>query len=260
MRNKEQFDKKITIGLQNQADAFQSAVDTDIAFEQVLRSLQSKKMEERKMKHFNMKKAVIATAAAVMVFGTLAVASGGVKFIASHSNAFPDYTNYSDLPTAEERAGVVTDAPEQFSNGYRFNGITIIGRSYENENHDAIDSFNSVSICYKKGSDKISYIVEPRPIIAGTINSAADTFEENGVTYYYSEVRNKFVPPSYEPTAEEKAQVEAGTLNIGYGIDKIQYSDSKNLSWEKDGHEHELFCMDVDLSKEDLLSMALEMQ
>ncbi len=212
------------------------------------------------MKRFHMKKAVIATAAAVMVFGTLAVASGGVKYMASHSSAIPDYTKYTDLSTAEASVGLVTDAPESFSNGYRFNGINIVENSYENEEHNTIDSFRSISVRYKKGSDRISYDVDPRPVMAGEADSATDIMEENGVTYYYNELHSKWVPGNYQPTAEEQAQVEAGTLNIGYGASEISYSDSKSVTWEKDGNTHQIFCMDIDLSKEELLNMALEIQ
>lgn len=254
------FDKQITMELQNQAELFQSATDTDIEFEKIMQSLHHQKMEETKMKRFNMKKAAIATIAAVMVCGTLTIASGGVKFISSHSSAIPDYTKYADLPTAETRVGVVTNAPEVFSSGFRFSGINIVDRSYENESQNTIDSFQAISIRYKKGSDSLSYFVDPRPVMASYPKNATDTIEENGITYYYNEMHNKWVPGNYQPTAEEQAQVEAGTLNIGYGADKISYSDSKSITWETDGNSHELFCMDVDLSKEDLFNMALEIQ
>ena len=255
-----QFDNQIKVGLQEQAELFQSTMDTDIGFEKVMQGLQPKKEEEKKMKRFNMKKAVIATVAAVMVFGTLAVASGGVKFISSHSSAIPDYTKYADLSTAETSVGVVTNAPEVFSNGFRFSGINIVDRNYENETKNTIDSFQALSIRYKKGSDSLNYFVDPRPVRAGYANNTTDTIEENGITYYYNELHSKWVPGNYQPTDEEKAQVEAGTLNIGYGADKISYSDSKSITWEIDGNSHELFCMDVDISKEELLNMALEIQ
>lgn len=254
------FDNQLKKGLQDQAALFQSVSDTDDGFEDVMRRLQTEKKEEPKMKRFNMKKAVIATVAAVMVFGTLAVASSGVKFMASHSNVIPDYTKYTDLSTAEDSVGVTTNAPESFSNGYRFNGINIVENTYENEEHNSIDMFRSISIRYKNGSDSLSYDVDPRPMQADYKNRSTDTIEKNGVTYYYNEVRSKWVPGNYQPTDEEKAQMEAGTLNIGFGAAEISYSDSKSITWEKDGNTHELFCMDVDLSKEELLNMALEIQ
>ena len=194
------------------------------------------------------------------MFGTLAVASSGVKFMASHSSVIPDYTKYADLSTAEDSVGVTTNAPEKFANGYRFSGINIVENSYENEEHNSIDTFRSISIRYKNGSDSLSYDVDPRPIMAGFADSATDIIKENDITYYYNEMHSKWVPGNYQPTAEEQAQVEAGTLNIGYGADKISYSDSKSITWEVDGNSHELFCMDVEISKEELLNMALEIQ
>ena len=91
-------------------------------------------------------------------------------------------------------------------------------------------------------------------------NNLYDTFERYGITYYYHELRNKWVHVGYEPTDEEKAQMEAGTLNIGFGASEISYSDSKSVIWEVNSHEHHLFCMDNDISKEDLIAMALEIE
>lgn len=255
-----QFDKQITIELQKQAERFQSDTDMDIAFEKVMQRLQAKKMEETKMKHFSMKKALIATAVAVMALGTLTLASSGVKYISSSSSVISDYTKYADLGEAESTAGVVTGAPESFSNGYRFLGINIEQNSYHNEEHNVIDSFPSVSIRYKKGSDKLKYEVLPRAMEADFVKNYTDTFEADGITYYYHELHSKWVPVDYEPTEEEKAQMEAGTLNIGVGADEISYSDSKSIIWEKDGHMRQLFCIDIDLSKEELVQMALEIK
>lgn len=261
-----QFDNQIKIGLQEQAERFQSASDTDIAFEKVMLTVEERKkqrssVKERgmNMKKFTMKKAVIATVAAVMVLGTLTVASGGVAYIHSSSNARLDYTNYADLTAAENRVGVTTNAPQSFSNGYTFKGINIKDMNYESEENSTIDSFQSIAVRYKNGSDELSYEVQPRHILPA-YDSSMDTFEKDGITYYYNATRNKWVTPDYQPTAEEQAQVEAGTLNIGYGADKISYSDSMAITWEKDGHMHQLFCMDVNLSKEELINMALEIQ
>ena len=213
-----------------------------------------------KMKHFHVKKAIIATAAAVMALGTVTVlATGGVKNIISSSTSFPDYTKYADLTEAEGKAGVTTNAPERFSNGYVFYGINLEQNSYRTEEDIQTDSFTSLSIEYHKGSDIIDYSVQPRPMLADT-KERTEAIEEDGITYYYQSIQNKFVPLNYEPTAEEYAQMEAGTLNIGVGADKISYSIGKHIWWEINGQQHLLFCMDNDISKEKLLDMALELR
>lgn len=251
------LDHQIKKGLQEQVGLF---ADPDSGFDKILDRLQETKMEEKKMKHFNMKKAVIAAAAAVMVLGTISIASGIPTSIVSHTLAFPDYTKYTDLEKAEAAAGVTTNAPEEFSNGYKFSGINLVDYYYETDDNVKTDSFKSISIEYKKSSDNITYDVQPRPSLIQTENHPYDIFEQNGITYYYIEMRNKWVPVGYEPTAEENAQMEAGTLNIGCGVSEISYSDSKSLIWEINGHEHSLFCMDNDISKEELIAMALEIE
>lgn len=263
-----QFDRQIKKGLQEQAEYFKQSADTDKGLENILDRLQAEKMtknkeenkEDLKMKHFNMKKAVIAAAVAVMAIGCVAAASGRVTGILSGSSSIPDYRSYSDLSKAESKTGVTTNAPEEFSNGFRFYGINIVDMSYQDETNATVDSFKALSVRYKNGSDCITYDVHPRPMLNTSADSYTDVFEEDGITYYYNEMHNKWVTPDYEPTEEEKAQVEAGTLNIGYGASEISYSDSKEINWEVNGQERELFCMDIDISKEELLKMALEIK
>ena len=255
------LDNQIKKGLQEQADYFGQSADPDSGFDKILDRLQTQKMEETKMKHFNMKKAIIATVAAVMVLGTITVAaSGKITSIVSHSLAFPEYTRYTDLPKAESAAGVITNAPETFSNGYQFYGINMKSMSYETDDNTRVDSFKAVSIEYRSGSDRVLYSVQPRPMKIENADNRYESIEQDGVTYYYYELRNKWVPVGYEPTDEEKAQMDAGTLNIGVGASEISYSDSKGVIWEINGHEHHLFCMDNEISKEDLIAMALEIE
>lgn len=260
MKNTE-FDRLIQKGLQEQAASFAPSADTAQELRTIFSRLPEKKMEEinmTKTRQFHMKKFGIAAAAAVMLLGTVAAASGKITTIVSSTLSFPDYTKYADLSKAEAQASVITDAPERFSNGYKFHGIYVSDNSYRTAERSEVDSFTSLEIEYRSGSDKVLYAVQPRPILAD--DHYTDTFVENGITYYYREMRNKWVPVGYEPTAEEQAQMDAGTLNIGIGASEISYSDSKRVFWEVGGHQRELFCMDNDISKNDLLQMAFEIE
>lgn len=266
------LETEIKTTLQEHAAQYKTSPQMEANLMRALDDLQKKESESNhwnvcqhmqggnKMKHFNMKKAIIATAAAVMALGTVTVlATGGVKNIICSSTSFPDYTNYADLAEAESKSGVTTNAPEHFSNGYAFYGINLKQISYRTEEGTQTDSFTSLSIEYHKGSDIIDYSVQPRPMLANT-KEGTETVEKDGITYYYQSIQNKFVPPNYEPTAEEYAQMEAGTLNIGVGADKISYSVGKHIWWETNEQQHLLSCMDNDISKEELLDMAFELQ
>ena len=254
------LDHQIKKCLQEQAKLFEQSADTDNEWNQILSRLQEQKMEDNQMKHFNLKKGIIATAAAVLVLGTISIASGKVTSIVSHSLSFPEYTKYTDLSRAEARAGVISDAPEGFSNGYSFYGINISSDSYQNEDGTAIDQFKSLSVEYRNGSDRVKYDIQPRPMFIDTEKFPYEVFEQDGISYYYLEMRSKWVPVGYEPTEEEKARMEAGSLNIGVGASEISYSDSKSITWEVNGQARSLFCMDNDISKEDFLNMAFEIQ
>jgi hypothetical protein len=253
---KNNFDEKIKTALQNQSVQYEVPSKLDERIITDVMQIHEKETEEDKMKHFNMKKVIIAIMAAVMVLGTIAVASGKVVSIVSHSLSYPTYTNYSDLSKAEAEANVTTNAPEKFENGYEFYGIYILENQYLNDVDDEIDNFTSLEIEYRLGDDKICLEVQPRPI--ETSYDYYDEVEDSSVTYSYHELLNKWVPVSYEPTEEEKKQMEEGTLNIGVGADEISYSTSKSVLWNIDGQGYTLFCMDNDISEDELIKMAFE--
>lgn len=255
---KDEFDNTIKKCLQEQVEHYRVSPQMDARFQSTFDKLCQKEMEEQSMKHFPIKKAIIVAAAAVMVLGSITtIAAGGIKAIKSSSSAHPNYTNYADLSTAEKQANVITNAPKTFSNGYTFSGITVVDQSYMAEDETTTDTFTSLSIDYTKASDSIFYKVQPRPIIDSL--KSTTSCDKDGIVYYYTTLQNKFVPADYKPTAEEQAQVDAGTLNIGYGTDTIEYSESKQVWWETNGQQHSLFCMDNTISIEELLEMAYEL-
>jgi hypothetical protein len=253
---KNNFDEKIKTALQNQSVQYEVPSKLDERIITDVMQIHEKETEENKMKHFNMKKVIIAVMAAVMVLGTITVASGKVVSIVSHSLSYPTYTNYSDLSKAEAEANVTTNAPQKFENGYEFDGIYILENQYLNDEDDEVGNFTSLEIEYRLGDDKIYLDVQPRPINISYDNY--DVVEEGSVTYSYHELINKWVPVSYEPTEEEKKQMEEGTLNIGVGADEISYSTSKTVLWNIDNQGYTLFCMDNDISEDELIKMAYE--
>lgn len=253
---KNNFDEKIKTALQNQSVQYEIPPKLDMRIMTDVMQSNEKETEENKMKHFNMRKVIIAVMAAVMVLGTITVASGKVVSIVSHSLSFPTYTNYSDLSKAEAKANVLTNAPEKFENGYEFDGIVIVENQYLNDEDDEIDKFTSLEINYRLGDNNIHLFVQPRPL--DTSYDCYDVVKEGSPTYYYQELLNKWVPVSYEPTEEEKKQMEEGTLNIGVGADEISYSTTKSVLWNIDGQGYTLFCMDNDISEDELIKMAFE--
>lgn len=76
------------------------------------------------------------------------------------------------------------------------------------------------------------------------------------MTYYYFTDNYLFLPTDEEPTAEELAAQDAGTLNISYGSVKREEQTYYSLWWNKDGQSNTLAGFDVDMSAQDMIDMA----
>ena len=85
------------------------------------------------MKHMSIKKVAVGVAAACLAVGTAAIAGNGLISIVGHGSSGSDYTKFEDLEKAEAEIGYSIDAVENFSNGFRFEGIGIIEQAAKNE-------------------------------------------------------------------------------------------------------------------------------
>ena len=81
---------------------------------------------------------------------------------------------------------------------------------------------------------------------------------EDGTVLSYSSTVNKFVPPDYEITEEEKKLQEEGKLNVAYGSDEVEVMTSASVTWEQEDISYCLFTFEESMSAEELLSMAKE--
>jgi hypothetical protein len=207
-------------------------------------------------KKINIKRfaACFAVAAAILTVGVTA-ASQYEKYSYSHSN-INDKINHA--PTTAEVKTAVSYLPKYANKlgDYTLTSAQPSEGSYEDENHNELSATKEISFEYTNGDKRVQLF---------TSNSKAQ-FEEtgeavskiNGITLYYCYTINKFVPPDYKPTAEEQAQVEAGTLNIGYGSDEIELVVSEYLAWTEDGISYGLMTMDNNLGEDTLIQMAKE--
>lgn len=212
------------------------------------------------MKRINIKRTAAIVVLAAALTGTVCYAAANNLQIFTSSSASPDYTHYEDLGKAEKKANVSSNALSSFSNGFQFKGITI--DKQETKLGKDTDRYKCLSIEYSNGTDDIDYIVTPRMMNQDVPASHIDqTFEQDGNTYYYQEVENKFVPEDYQPTEEELAAVADCSLNIGYGDDEIHTCTGMTLWWYDTDAQvtYQLFGFDLSLSPEELYQMALEL-
>ncbi len=219
--------------------------------------------EDNYMKHFSVKKLVIGVIAACLIVGTVAIAGTGIKNYVSHGVIFPDFTKFEDLSKAEDTVGFSVKAVEDFSGGYQADGIFIREISILNEADQIEAEGKTVEIKYKKGSEQISYSVR-KVFSSEDVNfllsgeSADKAIKCGDITVTFKSVTNKFVPPNYELTEEDKQNMEKANYNIGYGSDKVEVNTSSSVTWIQDGLLYELFGFDLSTTPDEMLQMAKE--
>lgn len=247
------LEEQISRTLRQQAESVQV---TSADAERMKGSVHRKIEEEKRMRRWSAKKVMI-TAVAVCVFGSItAVAAGRITSSVAHSSHDNDFT-YDKLGEMETKLGIVTKAPEAFSNGYRFSTGVPVERSGMDESGNVVESGNDLSLNYKKDGMPDIYISVQKSSMFEN-EQWAQSFDHNGITVGYRADQYRFVPPNYQITEEEQARVDAGELYVSYGSDEIEDEIIKNVYWEDEGIQYYITAMDSSLGAEDLIQMAGE--
>ncbi len=218
--------------------------------------------EEKRMKHFSVKKVVIGVAAASLVVGAVCIAGSGVRYIMGGSSAFPNYTEFSDLEKAEADAGYEVKAVEKFANGYAFRDITIGDESVVNEAGQEESSQKTIHIGYEKDGESITlYIRGVYPQETGEAQQEPQydrTLQVGEVQVGFHKIMNKFVPPDYELTQEDEKNMENPNFNLAYGSSEVELNTGFSTLWEENGISYDLYGTDLSISGEEMLQMAKE--
>lgn len=206
--------------------------------------------------------ALIAVVAAMLLAGA-AYASGLASFTASHyMHGQGEYLSIADLPKVEKQVGYPITAPEEFSNGLRFEKMNVGGEAVYDESNNALMEYYGVMICYTGDSGKeITLNLSPALNIPGTHEkrTPSDTQNIEGVTVALNFDHYKLVPEDYEKSAADLANEKTGHYFISFGADMMQEAEYAFADFVLDGTEYVL--MDTRASAgsgDELLQMAAE--
>lgn len=216
--------------------------------------------EERGMKHISIKKVAIGVAAACLAVGMVTIAGRGLVSISGHGSSIPDYTKFEDMGKAESEIGYSVNVVENFSNGFRFEGISIIEQVVENEAGESLGERKGLSVEYAKGKEELAVYISKMFPGEGSFSSEDwdKTLNVGDITVGYSKDTYKAVPPDYELTEEDKANMEKGHFQLAYGSEQVEISQSYYVGWIKDGIQYSINGFDLSLSGDELLNMAKE--
>ena len=211
--------------------------------------------------HMKKKRIVsIALAAAlILALGVTVCAVAGIVR-STGKNPMPktaDYDSLADIPKIEKDVGYPVTAPEEFSNGYRFDGLRVEGEAVFGEGGDVLKEFYGVRVTYvKPGKPDVCLELSPVQDQPGGAQAPApnEVRTIGGVRVSLSLDRYKLVPEGYEKTAEDTAREAAGHFFITYGPETVSECDYAFAAFAYDGVSYVL--MDMEASPDSLDALA----
>ncbi len=218
--------------------------------EQMLENIRKEAEERRKetgFMKFGMKK--IVAVAAVCVLSVTAYAATQLASVSVGTTN--NITAYEDVAKAEKKLDMDAKYVERFENGFAFDRAgTGQEQGRDEEGNPVGNAYNVLTISYKNEEGQILHF------LVQDGNSYVDAGQEafNG----YTVSANKFVPPDYELTEEDKAMQAAGELNIAYGSEKVELKTYESYYWQDGDLYYSLGAFDCDLGEAALKDMAAQ--
>lgn len=256
MKMAEDWEKRIKTALQEESA---DMVITDTIKKRIDAEIYQRK-EEKNMKHFGMKRVVIGVAAACLLLSGGVYASKTAGFRSSMSAlGFAQYASFEKLEKAEQELGYEVDCVEAFSNGYHYAGGNIHEVDAIDEDGNTTYTTKQLTLEYEKeGEPGIAlYIEKPVEIIAD--EKQADAVRWCGdVKAEYKLYTYKFVPGDYELTPEDEENQARDDYYISYGSSEVEIQLDHTVTWEKEGISYHLMGFDLNLTPEEMLTMAEE--
>lgn len=254
MQMKYDFEQNIKHALETEC---QDIIASRSLKERIDDAIVNSQKEAGTMKHLSVKKLVIGVAAACLLAGGGAFAAGHAVMFSGGSSWLDAYTSYDDMDKAQEKLGYPVDSVETFSNGYRFSRMNVEDVDAWDEDGNKAYTFQEMNIYYEKDGEPRMYLAISKPVEAIEREKTPDAVRDCGdIALYYDEYTYKFVPPSYELTEEDQANMEKDNYYISYGSAEVEIRISQGVTWEKDGIHYNLAGFDLNLNADEMFDMA----
>lgn len=256
MRQREDWEEKIKNVLALECDGITAPRDLKDRIDEQIRESQK---EAGYMKKLSVKKLVIGVAVGCLLVSGGAFAAGRVASLSSHHNVLDAYRSYGDMDKAQAELGYSADTVESFSNGYSFDKMFVDDVNGTDADGNVLYTFKDLNISYEKSGEKTVWLDASKPVEPSARQGEPEaTRQVGGITVYYDTTTYKFVPPNYELTDEDKANLEKDNFTISYGSSEVEVQTASNVTWEKDGVHYDLLGFDLNLGADEMLDMAEE--
>lgn len=207
---------------------------------------------------------VVAAILAVLMVGTAYAAFGVPAYTGSHyMHGEGEYRSLAALDKVEKTVGYPVTAVERFTNGYAFEMLSVGGEAVYDEEYNVLEEYYGVMIQYcRDGAPDVMLCLSPVPALSGDreLPEAAETQTVRDVTIRLNRDHYKLVPPDYEKTPEDEANIAAGHYMLSYGSDQIEEYDYAFAGFTLGSVEYVLMCQDADrVGLSELAAMAAEL-
>ncbi|WP_252238848.1 hypothetical protein [Clostridium sp. VAP51] len=258
------MDKKITECLNKKSDEISAP-------ENMFFKIRAGILKENKGGLFNMKfkfsKPKIAILVGLLCIATtvtgVAASTNGLSWIGS-SSRFNDINKFPATDKVEDTVGFLPKYVETFDGDFEFKSFNFSNQDLKKDDGEVITSTKTADFQYKRSgasSNQHLYLsaqkVEEKYTGSNEENSYNDVVYYNNLKIDYHSFKYKGVPEKYVPTDEELKMVDEGTLQIGYGLDKITEDNMQCVSWYENGIQYSILNSNYDdVDKDQMIEMA----
>lgn len=256
MKERESWEEKVKNVLALECDGITASRDLK---DRIDRQILESQKEAGNMKKLSVKKLVIGVAAGCLLLSGGVFAAGRVVSLSSHSYLWDAYRSYGDMDKAQAELGYSADTVEEFSNGYQFDRMFVDDVNGTDADGNVVYTYKGLNISYKKSGEESVWLAASKPVEQQVRKGEPEaTRQVEGITLYYDETTYKFVPPNYELTEEDQANLEKDDFTISYGTSEVEIQKSFSVTWEKNGVFYNLSGFDLNLNSDEMFDMAEE--
>lgn len=215
-----------------------------------------RKIESKRGISMNKFKKAVIVCCTVLVIGVTGVYGGGK--IISYSSSTSSLNEMKYIPSESEftkKVGFVPKCPENLGQ-YKYLYSVPVDSSADDEQGNSVKKYKEINISYDV--PKGSLFMEVSPYVTNDQSPKTEEIEYNDKIISYSSYVYKAVPPDYKPTEEENKEIEEGSLQIGYGSDKVEEEKTQFLMWQEGDLQYLIMDMGAEIPKDEFVNMAKE--
>ena len=225
------------------------ALSPDSADEQLKARVRAKMGEPMMKKNGWMKRLATGFAACLALASVVLAGGAAIRSYTLREVSLLHPYGYEDREQAWSKLGYEVRLPEALPGGFAFEEMLIGKDEARSEDNQSLHSYPTLTADYKDASGRSLTLVAAKAadelwgLPEGTAPWQKGT-SIDGVLVDVQRIDYLLVPPSYEPTEEEKELEAAGKLAIAYGNDRVENRVLVSATFELEGICYSLVCFD----------------